>query len=123
MIDHLSNRIDNIIKRRNGTVHRLWFIGYGNDETETYETAVSIKAARDIGKKSVGGVRYTGKDTKDFEEIIEEMQKLTSLVQKFRGCVAMLVFYPDGSVGKPVKNFHYGAKGQLVDAPPPEIAT
>jgi hypothetical protein len=119
MIDHLSNRLDNIIRRRNDTVHRLWFIGWGNEETESYEVAASIKAVRDIGKQGVGGVKYTDKDTKDFEEIIDELQKLTSLVMRFMGCVAMIVFHPDGSVGRPVANFHYDAKGQLLDAPPP----
>jgi hypothetical protein len=119
MIDHLSNRLDNIIKRRNDTVHRLWFIGWGNEETESYETADGIKGVRDIGKKGVGGVKYTDKDTKDFEEIIDELQKLTSLVMRFRACVVMIGFHPDGSVGRPVANFHYDAKGQLVDGPPP----
>ena len=35
MIDHISNRLDNIIRRRNDTVHRLWFIGWGNEEKAT----------------------------------------------------------------------------------------
>lgn len=118
MIDHISNRLDNIIRRRNDTAHRLWFIGWGNDETETYETATSIKATRDIGKKGAGGVRYTDKDTKDFEKIIEEEQKLASIVRRFMGCVAMHIFHPNGHAGKPAKNFHYDANGQLVDAPP-----
>ena len=51
MIDHISNRLDNIIRRRNDTVHRLWFIGYGNEETKSYEVADSIKVTSDIGKK------------------------------------------------------------------------
>jgi hypothetical protein len=42
MIDHLSNRLDNIIRRRNDTVHRLWFIGWGNEETRS---AISSCAA------------------------------------------------------------------------------
>ncbi len=120
MIDHLSNRLDNVIRRRNDTVHRLWFIGWGNEETESYETAASIKSVRDIGKKGVGGVKYTDRDTRDFDEIIDELQKLASLVMRFSGCIAMVVFHPDGSVGAPIKNFHYDAKGDLVDAPPPD---
>lgn len=120
MIDHLSNRLDNVIRRRNDTVHRLWFIGWGNEATESYATADSIKAVRDIGKKGAGGVKHTDKDTKDFEDIIEEIKKLTSLLWRFSGCVGMIVFHPDGSVGKPVKNFHYDADGQLIDAPPPK---
>ena len=42
-IHQISNRLDNIIRRRNDTVHRLWFIGYGNEETKSYEVAGSIK--------------------------------------------------------------------------------
>ena len=73
MIDHISNRLDNIIRRRNDTVHRLWFIGWGNEEMESYEVAGSIKGTRNIGKKGQGGVKYTDKDTRDFEEIISEI--------------------------------------------------
>jgi hypothetical protein len=29
MIDHLSERIDKAAQRRNDTIHRLWYIGYG----------------------------------------------------------------------------------------------
>jgi hypothetical protein len=120
MINHLSNRIDNVTRRRNDTVHRLWFIGWGNSQTESFETAASMKAVRDIGKQGQGGVKYTDRDTKDFEEIIDEMQNLTSLVMRFVACVVSIAFHPDGSRGKPVKNFHYDASGQLIDAPPPE---
>jgi hypothetical protein len=99
---------------------RLVTAGFGEFQPiDPGKTDASIKAVRDIGKKGVGGVKYTDKDTKDFEEIIDELQKLTSLVMKFNACVVSIVFHPDGSVGKPVANFHYDAKGQLVDAPPP----
>ena len=117
MIDHISNRLDNIIRRRNDTVHRLWFIGYGNEETESYEVAGSIKGTLDIGKKGRGGVKYTDKDTSDFEEVISEMQKLTALVSRFMVCVVMPILDPD--TGKPTDNFHYDGTGQLIDAPPP----
>lgn len=120
MIDHISNRLDNIIRRRNDTVHRLWFIGWGNEEMESYEVAGSIKGTRNIGKKGQGGVKYTDKDTRDFEEIINEIQKLTALVSRFRGCVLMPIFDPN--TGKPADNFHYDTGGQLIDAPPPSSA-
>ena len=120
MIDHTSNRLDNIIRCRNDTVHRLWFIGWGNEETESYEVAGSIKGTRNIGKKGQGGVKYTDKDTRDFEEIINEIQKLTALVSRFRGCVLMPIFDPN--TGKPADNFHYDTGGQLIDAPPPSSA-
>jgi len=120
MIDHLSNRLDNVIRRRNDTVHRLWFIGWGNEDTESYETASSLKAVRDIGKKGVGGVKFTDKDTEDFEQAIDELRKLSSLVMRFMACVAMRVFKSDG--GKPAANFHYDASGLLVDGPPPGSA-
>ncbi len=117
MINHLSNRLDNIIRRRNDTVHRLWFVGWGNEETESYDVADSIKGTRDTGKNGQGGVKYTNKDKNDFEEIIEEMQKLNKLVLRFMGCIVTSVFGTNR--GTPAKNFHYEANGQLVDAPPP----
>jgi hypothetical protein len=120
MIDHLSNRVEKVTERRNDTIHRVWFIGWGNVETENYNTAPNIKAARNIGKKgSLGGVKFTNKDTKDFEKIIDELEKLTSIVQRFRGCIAMVIFHPDGAVGRPIANFHYDAHKQLVAGPPP----
>ena len=117
MIDHISNRLDNIIRCRNDTVHRLWFIGYGIEETKSYEVAGSIKGSPDIGKRGRGGVKYTDKDTRDFEEVIGEMQKLTALVSRFMVCVVMPIF--DTNTGKPTNNFHYDGRGQLIDAPPP----
>ena len=98
-------------------MHRLWFIGWGNEETESYEVARSIKGQRDIGKKGKGGVKYTDKDTKDFEEIIAEMQKLTSLVNRFQACVGATVFQIDI---KPVNNFHYD-NGVLLEGGPPKL--
>jgi hypothetical protein len=117
MIDHISNRLDDIIRRRNDTVHRLWFIGHGDEETKSYEVAGSIKGTPDIGKKGRGGVKYTDKDTRNFEEVISEMQKLTALVSRFMVCVVMPLF--DAHTGKPANNFHYDGGGQLIDAPPP----
>jgi hypothetical protein len=100
MIDHIANRLDDIIRRCNDTVHRLWLIGWGNEETISYEAAGSIKWTRDIAKGSQGGVKHTARDTRDFEEIISEMQKLTALVWRFSGCVVMPIF--DANAGKPV---------------------
>jgi hypothetical protein len=76
-------------------------------ETENYNTAGSIKVVRN---KGLGGVKFTNKDTKDFEEIIDELETLTSMVQRFRGCI--------GINKKPIANFHYDAHGQLVAGPP-----
>ncbi len=105
MISHVSDKIDNVVRRRNDTVHRLWFIGWGNEQTETYEVADGMKAARDIGKKRQGGVRFTATDSKDFQEIIEEIERLTKLVRRFGLCVVMPGFKP--GTGKPKENFHF----------------
>ena len=61
-------------------------------------------------------MKYTDKDTSDFEEVISEMQKLTALVSRFMVCVVMPILDPD--TGKPTDNFHYVRTGQLIDAPP-----
>ncbi|MBI2254741.1 MAG: hypothetical protein HYU58_08995 [Proteobacteria bacterium] len=118
MIDHMSNRIDNVTQRRNNTVHRLWFIGWGNEETDSYEVATSMKGVRNIGKNGQGGVKYTSKDTSDFEQIIEEMEKATAVTTRFIACIAMQAFDQSGVTGRPSKNMHYDATGQLVASPP-----
>jgi hypothetical protein len=109
MINELSARLNNIIQRRNGTVHACWSIGWGNDQTESFEIATSLKGQRNIGKRGHGGIKYTLADTKDFDDIIDEIQKLTSLVWRFTACIGR---------APPSANFSYNDKGQLIDKPP-----
>jgi hypothetical protein len=120
MISHLSDRLDNIIARRNDTVHRRWDIGWGNEQTESYEVATGTRTERNIGKKGRGGVKFTDKESRDFEEIIEEIRKVSSLVMRFGACIAHAMSGPDR--GKPINNFHYDAEGRLHDAPPTNLS-
>jgi hypothetical protein len=87
MIDHMARRIDNITQRRNDTIHRLWFIGYGEAGQTSFEVADSMKVTRDIRDRGAGGIRVTKRDSQDFEEIISEIIHLTKLVWRFTLCV------------------------------------
>jgi hypothetical protein len=73
MLKHLSTRIDNVTRRRNDNIHRVWYIGWGNEETPSYEVADSVILRRDVSDKGQGGVKVSSRDTKDFVEIIDEL--------------------------------------------------
>lgn len=97
LIDHLSKRLDDIIRRRNDVLHRLWLIEWRDKETEGYDVERSIK------------------DVEDCEEIIAEMLQLTSLVNRFRSCVVLAVFQP--GFARPANHFHY-ENGVLLEGAP-----
>lgn len=88
MIDHLSGRIDKVTQRRNDTIHRLWYIGYGHEDTTSFEVAESTKYLRDSRERGSGGIRVSKRDSQDFAEIIEEIDSLTKLVWRLCLCVA-----------------------------------
>jgi hypothetical protein len=102
IVKHLSKRIDNVNGRRNKIVHRLWFIGWGNEETESYEEATGIKIERRAGR---GGIKISKRNTKDFEEVVGEFDLLTGMVRRVSGCVVIAV--TDPGRGKLKNNFHY----------------
>ena len=110
-INHISKRLDNLITRRNNVVHNLWFIGWGNESTESYEVANGQKKKLNIGSKGTGGVEYSNKDSKDFDEIINKIQELTALILRFTGIFLGHEFS---------KNFHYDENKQLIGKPPPK---
>ncbi len=87
MIDHLAKRIDSVAKRRNDTIHRLWFIGYRGEGDLSLEVAGSMKITRDIREKGDGGLRVSKRDSKDFEEIVSELISVTQLIYRFAICV------------------------------------
>jgi hypothetical protein len=113
MINHVSARLDNIIRRRNETVHARWNIGWGNEQTENFETATSLKGKRSIGGKGFGGIKYTVTDSKYFDDIVSEIDKLHSILWRFSFCI----HWP-GRNTPPSANFSYDDKGLLVDKPP-----
>jgi hypothetical protein len=43
-IDHLGGRIDNIAKRRNDTIHRLWYIGLDDDKDKGLKNQARVSA-------------------------------------------------------------------------------
>lgn len=43
IIDHLSARVDNVNKRRNDTIHRVWYIGLRDPQTNSFKIAEGKK--------------------------------------------------------------------------------
>ena len=109
IIEQLSHRIDNITQRRNDTIHRVWFIGQGDEDTVSFAIAQSEKIGRDIRPKGRGGVRVSSRDTRDFKEIIREMQLLQNLVNTVTVCIAS---------GQDIKGRFFFEDGELKPGPP-----
>ena len=102
IIEDLSTRIDNANRHRNEIIHRIWFIGWGNEQTETFEKAASMKFKLD---NRGGGVKISERDTSDFETVIEELRLLTEMVRRVMGCC--VIQGRQTGHGKLENNFHY----------------
>lgn len=113
MIDHVSGRIDKANSARNQIVHKVWYIGWGNDETETYEIAAGSRAVRDMKK---GGTRILNRDTKHFGEVLQEIQTLSDIALRMHACALM--------TGKPAFSFAHNFRyddGRLIRASQEEL--
>jgi len=113
-INNLSQRLEKVIKRRNDTIHTRWMIGWGNEQSESYAAAESMKEKRDIGRRGTGFTKLAFGSTEDFDETISQLEVLASLVGRLMGCAI-----GNNSVQN---NFGYDAEGNLT-APATPAAT
>lgn len=87
VIDHFSTRIDNVTKRRNDVVHRVWIVSSA-ESTTSYAAAHGYKRLRELpSKKNRGGYRILKRDARDFQEIFRELRALVTCLHIFMGCV------------------------------------
>jgi hypothetical protein len=102
IVKDLLNRHQRLITRRNDVLHGTWLIGYGNEETTDWGTAVGWKP----GKNKKGGKLKTFKyKVEDFEELTQEANALASALSKLTGC-----FTSDSDVEK---NFEVDDDGRV----------
>ena len=86
IVKNLLDRHQKLISRRNDVLHGTWFIGYGNEETTDWSTAIGFKLGRD--KKGAKHKTFEYK-VKDFEEMIKEAEDLTVALDRLTGCFTM----------------------------------
>ena len=113
LITKLSKWIDTVNQQRNKVVHSLWYIGWGNESTVSYEDALSRQVKRATGKGEQGGLKYSSlkKDAEGFQEIIDALLELTGLVRRLNGCISLSA--TKEGYGNLEANFHYDEKGIL----------
>ncbi len=83
IVKNLLVRHQKLISRRNDVLHGTWFIGYGNEETTDWSTAVGFKLGKD--KKGAKHKTFEYK-VEDFEEMIKEAKDLTVALDRLTGC-------------------------------------
>ena len=83
IVKDLLDRHQRLISRRNDVLHGTWFIGYGNEETTDWSTAIGFK----LGKDGKGAKNKTFQyKVEDFEEMIGEAESLTVALDRLTGC-------------------------------------
>jgi aldehyde:ferredoxin oxidoreductase len=83
VVKNLLDRHQKLISRRNDVLHGTWFIGYGNEETTDWSTAVGFK----LGKDRKGAKHKTFEyNVENFEEMIKEAEDLTAALDRLTGC-------------------------------------
>ncbi len=83
IIKDFLDRHQQLITRRNDVLHGTWFIGYGNEETTDWSTAVGFK----LGKDGKGAKHKTFEyKVDDFEEMTKEANELIAAFDRLTGC-------------------------------------
>ncbi len=86
IVKNLLDRHQKLISRRNDVLHGTWFIGYGNEETTDWSTAVGFKLSKD--KKGAKHKTFEYK-VEDFDEMTKEAMDLTAALHRLTGCFTM----------------------------------
>lgn len=86
IVKNLLVRHQNLISIRNDVLHGIWFIGYGDEETTDWSTAVGYKLDKD--KKGAKNKTFEYK-VEDFEEMTREAMDLAVALNRLAGCFTM----------------------------------
>lgn len=83
IVKNLFARHQRLISRRNEVMHGTWMIGYGNDQTADWGTAVGWKLGKNKSGASVKGFKYR---VEDFDELTQEANELVKAFFRLFGC-------------------------------------
>jgi len=83
IFDNISQRLEDLIDKRNDVIHRTWFVEWGEEE---FSKAHSWKF-----KRSESGPQFKPLELEasDFDALLEEAKELTDIVLRIDGCLAI----------------------------------
>ncbi|MCH7821787.1 MAG: hypothetical protein IIA07_07195 [Proteobacteria bacterium] len=83
IVKNLLDRHQKLISRRNDVIHGTWVIGYGNDQTTDWGTALGLKFSKNKKGANVKEFQYR---VEDFEELRDEANALGQAFSRLSGC-------------------------------------
>lgn len=83
IVKNLIDRHQKLITARNGVMHSTWMIGYGNEQTTDWGTAVGSKLGKNKKGANVKGFNYR---VEDFEKLTAEAKALGETFSRLSGC-------------------------------------
>jgi len=104
IVKNIFSRIQKLTERRNDVVHSTWYIGWGNEQTQDFSEAPGHKLHKNKQGAALKAFNYKAED---FLELVEEAEKLSSLVMRLHGCVT-----GEFSIEK---NFKINETGNVID--------
>jgi hypothetical protein len=104
MVDSISDRIASVMEKRNDIVHRVWYTDFPGKQM--YERLEGVKITRSFKRKSPGGINYSVRKAKDFDEVLKELQRVNVLINIMM--LAVLNGYP------PSRNLQFDKANRLV---------
>jgi hypothetical protein len=83
LVDKIAMRLDNVIQRRNNTVHSRWSLAMS---VKTRKAGLrGTKVLRDISAKGKGGVYVASRKVEELRKIVEEISIVQQLVYSISG--------------------------------------
>jgi hypothetical protein len=89
IIADVMKRVGGLIESRNNIIHRTWFVGWASESQEDFSTVAGIKTintARGIEFRSLNW------NEAEFDQLSEEADELTKLVNRLWGTAYMKIF-------------------------------
>ncbi len=104
IIKNIFSRVQKLTEKRNDVVHSTWYIGWGNKQTQDFSEAPGHRLHKNKQGAALKAFNYKAED---FSVLVEEAEKLSSLVMRLHGCMV-------GSFSIE-KNFKTNDAGNVVD--------
>jgi len=79
MIENAFKRLVKVIEARNDIIHSTWFIGWGNETTEDFSVASSMKSHKN---KSGAAIKSFDYQVNDFKNLIDETEELSKIFSR-----------------------------------------
>lgn len=105
IIKNILLRIQKLTENRNDVVHSIWYIGWGNEQTQDFSDAPGHRLHKN---KQGAALKTFNYKSDDFSAFVEEAEKLYSLIMRLHGCITTEQLSIE-------KNFKINDAGNAVD--------